>query len=209
MACCDAAPLVERLGGPTGAKQAWDDQPGNSQLGWGHTVTVTHTVKRTGPARDSELPQCGGSLSSGGYFGCGDINQTRVRAREMLGSGQILERVAWVGSRARLCKRIASGQLEPGGGDEMPFASHHEPLICGQKNTTSLWAAWARVAPGLLLCSSGLVIQFSSLQASSPGIPTPRSLLSCFVLTQSWATWASRLFGRNSWILAPWPPPWL
>lgn len=41
----------------------------NSQLGWGHTVTMTHTVKRTGPARDSELPQCGGSLSSGVILG--------------------------------------------------------------------------------------------------------------------------------------------
>lgn len=119
---------------------------GNPELWWGHTATMTHAVKSMGPARDSELPQCGGSLW--GYFGCGDINQTRVRAREILGSGQSLERVAWVGCRARLYKRIASGQLEPGGGDEMPFASHHEPLICGPKNTTSLWAVWARVALG-------------------------------------------------------------
>jgi len=73
------------------------------------------------------------------------------------GSGQercwSLEGVAWVGCRARLYKRqrATSGQLEPGGGDKMPFVSHHERLICGQRNAISLWAAEARVAPGSCL----------------------------------------------------------
>lgn len=103
--------------------------------------------------------------------------------------------------------RTASGQLEPGGGDGMPFSLHHEPLICGPGNTIGLWAAWARVAPGSCVqLRTGL--QFSRLPAPSPGIPSPRSLLSCFVLTQSGATWVSHLFERKSWIRHQWPP-WL
>lgn len=185
-ACWDTAALEERpgWGGATGAKQTWDDQDWSLSVGGrGHTTPVTHALNRTGPARDREFPQREGSPR--GYFGCGDINQTPDGARETLGSGQSLERVAWVGCGARFYKRLASGQLEPGGGDEMPFASHHKPLICGQKNTTSLWAAWATVAPRLLLAAQGLAVQFSSLQDPSPGIPTPGSLFSYFVLTQS------------------------
>lgn len=96
------------MGGATGAKQAWDDRDWSLSVGGrGHTTTVTHAVKRTGPARDREFPQREGSPR--GYFGCGDINQTpdgqgRHRARETLGSGQSLERVAWVGCGARLTK---------------------------------------------------------------------------------------------------------
>lgn len=106
-------------------------------------------------------------------------------------------------------QRTASGQLEPGAGggveDEMPFSSHEEPLLCGQRSIISLWAAQARVAPGSCLqlrSSCGLL----RLQASSPGVPTPRPLLSCFVPTQSWATRVSHLFGRNSRILTPVTP---
>lgn len=143
-------------------------------LGWGWGHVVTHAEKRTGPGRDSELPWCGGSLW--GYFGYGDVNRTSVRAREMLGSGWSLEGVAWVGCRAMLHKRqrAACGQLETGGGDEMPFASHHEPPICGQRNTISLWAAEAGVAPGSCLqlhwLSSSPDLRLPLLESPLPGL---------------------------------------
>lgn len=56
-----------------------------------------------------------------------------------------------VQEEASLRQRTASGQLEPGGGDEMPFRLRQEPLICGPGSATGLqglWAAGAGVAPG-------------------------------------------------------------
>ena len=138
---------------------------------------ATCAEKRTGPARGRQLPQCGGSLR--GYFGCGDINETRVRARGMLGSALEFGESCLGGMQSKaFTEEEPLGSWSLGEGVKCHLlhimnllsVAKRTPLACGQHGPE-----WPRA----LACSPDLAVQFSRLHIPTPGIPTPRSLLFC------------------------------